>query len=158
MKKDNKKVKHYEDLTYEERLNDFFDKHSCTIDTNTLSFIIKTEMSDIIYKQHMKSCYTLTSILICLQTFLIVLGLILTIFGINISSITCGISIAILGLVICNNTIHNMTWNKSKQRLKQVEIPIDLLQVRAQTELLNELKNKYDIDVEQYIKDNIESE
>ena len=152
-KKEQPKEKPYEEWTYEEKLNDFFKKHGTNIDSKLLTFILKTEFSDIIFEQHQKGCYGLNMVLISVQFILVFIGLIGSVFGLHLSSVICGISIAIMGFVVANNSIHDMAWSKAKRRLKELEIAIDVLPVRVGTEVVDELEKKYNIDLESMIEE-----
>ena len=153
MKLFKKKKEQPKEKPYEEKLNDFFKKHGTNIDSKLLTFILKTEFSDIIFEQHQKGCYGLNMVLISVQFILVFIGLIGSVFGLHLSSVICGISIAIMGFVVANNSIHDMAWSKAKRRLKELEIAIDVLPVRVGTEVVDELEKKYNIDLESMIEE-----
>ena len=92
-------------------------------------------------------------VLISVQFILVFIGLIGSVFGLHISSVICGISIAIMGFVVVNNSIHDMAWSKAKKRLRELEMAIDILPVKVGTEVVDELEKKYNIDLESMIEE-----
>ena len=46
--------------------------------------------------------------------------------GFRISSVTAGINIVIVGLVLVNNAIHTKEWNIAKKKLKVIEKAINM--------------------------------
>lgn len=82
-------------------------------------FILNIEVSDIIFKQHLHSYMPLNVIMITLQVICIITSLILQFIFKDISNIISyfmmSICLMLCILVVINNKIHSITWEKAKR-------------------------------------------
>lgn len=121
-------------LSYEEKFKIFIKQLEETeeADTSLLKLIIKMELNDIIYQQHMKSCYTMVLIMIVSQILIVIFNVFFNMFDITIKNIIGNMFPAITNLIIliftiCNTKIHSRAWKKSTERLKNVEQILDIM-------------------------------
>ena len=152
IKKDQEELDKYSKMSYEEKLDLFMKQHGTYVDSDTLKFIIRMELSDMIFEQHQKSWIPVTILMLIFQTLITVVSTI--VFALNpevkyvIGRIAPTITVfVILIFILWNNYVHTKTWQNSKKRLAKVEIALDMLPVRAKTELIQELQDKYNINV-----------
>lgn len=152
IKKDQEELDKYSKMSYEEKLDLFMQQHGTYVDSDTLKFIIRMELSDMIFEQHQKSWIPVTILMLIFQTLITVVSTI--VFALNpevkyvIGRIAPTITVfVILIFILWNNYVHTKTWQNSKKRLAKVEIALDMLPVRAKTELIQELQDKYNINV-----------
>lgn len=122
------------ELSYEEKFKIFVKQLEETKETDTslLKLIIKMEMSDIIYQQHTKSCYTMVLIMIAIQVLCTIFNIFFNTFDATIKYIIGSlfptiVNLIILFLIICNNKVHNKSWSEAKCRLTNIELAIDKL-------------------------------
>lgn len=98
------------------------------IDKTFLKYSIYSQLSDIIYKQHIKSYMPLNIVILGLQTLFLIISVLITIFtDLNWSKYMCVCNLVLLLIVVVNNYIHTKTWQKSKDRLKDVQLAIDAI-------------------------------
>ena len=152
IKKDQEELDKYSKMSYEEKLDLFMQQHGTCVDSDTLKFIIRMELSDMVFEQHQKSWIPVTILMLIFQTLITVVSTI--VFALNpevkyvIGRIAPTITVfVILIFILWNNYVHTKTWQNSKKRLAKVEIALDMLPVRAKTELIQELQDKYNINV-----------
>ena len=122
------------ELSYEEKFKIFIKQleEAEETDTSLLKLIIKMEMSDIIYQQHTKSCYTMVLIMIITQVLCTIFNIFFNTFDATIKYIIGSlfpaiVNLIILFLIICNNKIHTKSWAEAKCRLTNIELAIDKL-------------------------------
>lgn len=152
IKKEQDEIDKYSKLSYEEKLDLFMKQYGMSIDSETLKFIIRTEFSDIIFEQHQKSWIPVTILMLIMQTIITVVSTLTSAIKPEIRYAIDKISPSIMVFIILifvlwNNYVHSKTWYNSKKRLAKIEIALDMLPVRAKTELIQELQDKYNIDV-----------
>ena len=152
IKKEQDELDKYSKLSYEEKLDLFMKQYGMSIDSDTLKFIIRTEFSDIIFEQHQRSWIPVTILMLIMQTIITVVSALTAAIKPEIRHAIDRLSPSIMVFIILifvlwNNYVHNKTWHNSKKRLAKIEIALDMLPVRAKTELIQELQDKYNINV-----------
>lgn len=152
IKKEQDEIDKYSKLSYEEKLDLFMKQYGTSIDSDTLKFIIRMEFSDIIFDQHQRSWIPVTVLMLIMQTIITVVSTLISAIKPEIRYVIDRLSPSIMVFIILlfvlwNNYIHTKTWQNSKKRLAKVEIALDMLPVRAKTELIQELQDKYNISV-----------
>lgn len=104
----------------------YLDTYGKNISNNSLKSIVLLELSDVIFEQHSRSRNYLNIVMIGIQFLMCILSVIAMLNGFRISSVTAGINIVIVGLVLVNNAIHTKEWNIAKKKLKVIEKAINM--------------------------------
>lgn len=122
--------------------------HNKGLDSDYLIFMMRMELSDIIFDQHQHSYMPVNLLIIGIQLFLVVLSVIVDALCQTNIALTCaGINIGLCGVVAFNNVVHTIQWEKAKKRLRANDFGFELLKNRSKEELLDTLINKYKIDL-----------
>ena len=101
--------------------------------------MMQTELSDLIFNQHMKSYMPLNIIMLSMQTIILVTTTIVDAFTeLHLSRYGCVINLVLCLVVIANNVIHSYTWKKSKERAELINTGIDILENTNESEELEE--------------------
>ena len=99
------------------------------IDRKLLKMLMQTELSDLIFNQHMKSYMPLYIIILSTQTVILITTTIIDVLtGLHLSRYGCAINLTLCLMVIANNIIHSHTWKKAKERAKLIDTGIDILE------------------------------
>ena len=108
--------------------------------------MMQTELSDLIFNQHMKSYMPLNIIMLSMQTIILVTTTIVDAFTeLHLSRYGCVINLVLCLVVIANNVIHSYTWKKSKERAELIYSGINILEnkeesIELQKEFINVAK------------------
>ena len=109
------------------------------VDRRLLKVLMKTELSDLIFNQHMKSYMPLNIIMLSMQTIILVTTTIVDAFTeLHLSRYGCVINLTLCLIIIANNMIHSHTWKKAKERAKLIDTSIDILENTNESEELEE--------------------
>lgn len=109
------------------------------IDRKLLKMMMQTELSDIIFNQHMKSYMPLNIIMLSTQTVILITTIIIDIFTeLHLSRYGCAINLTLCLMVIANNMIHSYTWKKAKERAKLIDAGINILENTNESKELEE--------------------
>ena len=109
------------------------------IDRKLLKIMMQTELSDIIFNQHMKSYMPLNIIMLSTQTIILITTVIIDIFTeLHLSRYGCVINLTLCLMVIANNMIHSYTWKKAKERAKLIDAGINILENTNESKELEE--------------------
>lgn len=105
------------------------------VDRRLLKLLMKTELSDLIFNQHMKSYMPLNMFIISIQLIMMLLAIIIDVnTDLHFSRYSCVINLVLCLVVIANNIIHSYTWKKSKERAELINIGIDILENKNESE------------------------
>ena len=109
------------------------------LDRKLLKIMMQTELSDIIFNQHMKSYMPLNIIMLSTQTIILITTVIIDIFTeLHLSRYGCVINLTLCLMVIANNMIHSYTWKKAKERAKLIDAGINILENTNESKELEE--------------------
>lgn len=109
------------------------------IDRKLLKMMMQTELSDLIFNQHMKSYMPLNIIMLSIQTVILITTTIIDVFTeLHLSRYGCAINLTLCLIVIANNMIHSHTWKKAKERAELINTGIDILENTNESEELEE--------------------
>ena len=104
-----------------------------------LKMMMQTELSDLIFNQHMKSYMPLNIIMLSIQTIILITTTIVDVFTeFHFSRYGCVINLTLCLIIIANNMIHSHTWKKAKERAKLIDTGIDILENINESEELEE--------------------
>ena len=105
------------------------------VDRRLLKVLMKTELSDLIFNQHMKSYMPLNIFIISMQLIMMLLAIIIDInTDLHFSRYSCVVNLVLCLVVIANNIIHSYTWKKSKERAELINTGIDILENKNESE------------------------
>lgn len=116
------------------------------VDRKLLKMMMQTELSDLIFNQHMKSYMPLNIIMLSMQIIILVTTTIVDAFTeLHLSRYGCVINLVLCLVVIANNVIHSYTWKKSKERAELIYSGINILEnkeesIELQKEFINVAK------------------
>ena len=109
------------------------------IDRKLSKMMIQTELSDLIFNQHMKSYMPLNIIMLSIQTVILITTTIIDVFTeLHLSGYGCVINLTLCLMIVANNMIHSHTWKKAKERAKLIDTGIDILENINESEELEE--------------------
>lgn len=76
---------------------------------------LEVEISDVIFKHHMQSQNIINIILISTQWIAMIIGIVVKVYGFNISKYTAVYSLSICILIMINIFVHEKTWKNAKE-------------------------------------------
>lgn len=83
-------------------------------DRDFYSTMLKVEISDTIFKHHMNSQNIINIVLIFTQMIAMVVSIVATVRGVNISKYTAVYNLTVCMVVMLNIMVHNRTWKQAK--------------------------------------------
>ena len=87
-------------------------------DKSMTKLMIKLELSDLIFKQHIKGYMPVNIFIIAIQVIVLIVSLIVQTFtDLRIGLFSAYLNLILLLVVGFNNYIHNRAWNEAKEKL-----------------------------------------
>lgn len=128
--------------------------HNKGLSCEYLKFMMQSELSDIIFEQHMKTYMPFNIFIIAVQLALVITSVIVQIVtNIRVAFVIAMINLGLCIFVVVNNAIHSKQWAVAKKRLHSLDIGFDILQNRSKEELIDTLVSKYKIDLSNVVND-----
>ena len=126
--------------TFENKLDKFIENHIGEIDSKLYASMIKSHISDVLFDEHINTKSKINFVMILIQFFVVIIGLILSLFGSTLfSCIASNVVIFILIVVLINNHISSKEWKRALKRLETTYKMIDRLEEKCEEKDVNEI-------------------
>ena len=121
-------MKNKENELFEDKLNNFLKNHNGELDSDLYASMLKMHISDVVFDSYINTKSRLSLILITIQLFVVIIGLLLAILGFSLFGyIASNIVIVILIVVLINGRISTKEWHRAQKRLETTNKLIDEL-------------------------------